>query len=117
ATTAVFITYDDCGCFYDHVPPPKGRGIRVPMVIASPYAKPGFTDSNVPSFSSMLAFPEHVFALPALSGRAGAAYDFSSSFDFGQAHVTQTKLGPRPLSQAERRYVERHRNTVTDDST
>jgi Phosphoesterase family len=30
ASTAIFITYDDCGCFYDHVTPPPGMGIRVP---------------------------------------------------------------------------------------
>src|SRR5439155_1658622 len=39
SSTAIFITYDDCGCFYDHVAPPAGLGIRVPMVIVSPYAK------------------------------------------------------------------------------
>src|SRR3954463_772260 len=31
-STAIFITYDDCGCFYDHVLPPAGQGVRVPMV-------------------------------------------------------------------------------------
>ena len=45
-STAIFITYDDCGCFYDEVSPPAGLGIRVPMVIVSPYARPGFTDSH-----------------------------------------------------------------------
>ena len=115
-STAVFITYDDCGCFYDHVPPPTGLGIRVPMVIASPYAKPGFTDSNAASFSSMLAFTEHVFGLTALSGRDAGAYDFASSFDFTQAHMAPTKLVQRPLTPAERRYIRRHRN-APDDST
>src|SRR4051812_9987992 len=51
SSTAIFITYDDCGCFYDHVPPrtnPDGtlQGLREPMVIVSPYAKHGATDSN-----------------------------------------------------------------------
>ena len=32
SSTAIFITYDECGCFYDHVPPPPGRGLRIPMV-------------------------------------------------------------------------------------
>src|SRR5207248_2494873 len=41
-STAIFIAYDDCGCFYDHVPPPSGLGIRVPVVVVSPYAKAGF---------------------------------------------------------------------------
>jgi hypothetical protein len=65
ANTAVFITYDDCGCFYDHVSPPKGLGIRVPMVIVSPYAKPGFTDSNVASFSRCSPSPSSVRPLAA----------------------------------------------------
>src|SRR5262249_39447149 len=44
SSTAIFITYDDCGCFYDHVaPPPSGnpdgtqQGLREPLVIVSPY--------------------------------------------------------------------------------
>ena len=117
ANTAVFITYDDCGCFYDHVSPPKGLGIRVPMVIVSPYAKPGFTDSNVASFSSMLAFTEHVFGLSPLTGRDAAAYEFSDAFDFGQAHTAETKLAQHPLDRAERRYVKKHRGKVTGYST
>jgi phospholipase C len=117
ASTAVFITYDDCGCFYDHVPPPKGLGIRVPMVIISPYAKQGFTDSNVASFSSMLAFTEHVFGLAPLSARDASAYDFSDSFDFDQAHTAPTKLSRHRLSEAERRYLREHRGAVDEDST
>src|SRR5262249_46859812 len=66
-TTAIFITYDDCGCFYDHVPPPPGLGIRVPMVIVSPYAVPGYTDSNDANMNSLLAFTEHQFGLAPLS--------------------------------------------------
>ena len=51
SSTAVFITYDDCGCFYDHVPPGSNadgskQGIRVPMVIVSPYAKRAGTDHH-----------------------------------------------------------------------
>jgi phospholipase C len=47
-STTIFITYDDCGCFYDHVPPPQPDwGIRVPMVIVSPYAERGGTDSGL----------------------------------------------------------------------
>src|SRR5262249_7179915 len=117
ASTAVFITYDDCGCFYDHVPPPEGLGIRVPMVIASPYAKPGFTDSNVASFSSMLAFTEHVFGLSPLSARDAGAYDFADSFDFGNARMAKTNLSRHRLSQRERRYLNQPRHAFDDDST
>ena len=60
-STAIFIVWDDCGCFYDQAPPgtnPDGtpQGPRVPLVIVSPYARAGFTDSTVASQPySMLA--------------------------------------------------------------
>src|SRR5207244_1405389 len=91
-STAIFITYDDCGCFYDHVPPPSNLGIRVPMVIVSPWAKPGYTDSNVASFASLLAFTEHTFGLAALTEADATAYDFRNSFEFGHRHGARTKL-------------------------
>jgi phospholipase C len=69
SSTAIFLTWDDCGCFYDHVAPPAGLGIRVPMIIISPYAIAGHTDSSVASFMSVLAYTEHTFGLPALSTR------------------------------------------------
>jgi hypothetical protein len=84
ASTAVFITYDDCGCFYDHVAPPAGLGIRVPMVIVSPYARPAFVDSNRASFASLLAFTEHTFGLSPLGASDANAYDYSNAFDFTQ---------------------------------
>ncbi len=84
-STAIFITYDDCGCFYDHVPPPSGVGIRVPMVIVSPYAKPGYTDSTEATFASMLAFTEHTFGLEPLTSADAAAYDYSGAFTFSGA--------------------------------
>jgi len=80
-STAIFITYDDCGCFYDHVPPPADLGIRVPMVIVSPYAVKG-TDHGVASLASLLAFTEHTFALAPLTTEDATAYDFSASFDY-----------------------------------
>jgi phospholipase C len=83
-STAVFILYDDCGCFYDHVAPPQGLGIRTPMVIVSPYARSGYVDSNQASIASMLAFTEHTFGFRPLSDRDGMAYDYSKSFDFNQ---------------------------------
>ena len=93
-STAIFITYDDCGCFYDHVVPPKGMGIRLPMVIVSPYAKPHFVDSNDASFASILAFTEHLYGLKALNKVDGNAYDYFNSFDF-----SQRPLPPIPLPQ------------------
>jgi phospholipase C len=85
--TAVFITYDDCGCFYDHVAPPEGLGIRTVMVMVSPWVKAGKTDSHVASIASMLAFTEHVFGLPALTRKDSTAYDFRHAFDYHQRPV------------------------------
>ncbi|CAN5171305.1 hypothetical protein BH20ACT24_BH20ACT24_01620 [soil metagenome] len=101
-STAIFITYDDCGCFYDHVPPPPYAGIRVPMVIVSPYARPGFTDSNVALFSSMLAFTEHTFGLAPLSTLDATAYDYSEAFDYSQAPRPPIPLDLKPLPKWER---------------
>ena len=99
-STAIFITYDDCGCFYDHVPPADGLGIRTPMVIVSPWARAGTVDSTQASIASMLAFTEHNFGLPPLNEHDAMAYDYRNSFDFSQAPVapvpmTRTKLSPR----------------------
>jgi phospholipase C len=45
-STVIIITWDDYGGFYDHVPPPAvdqfGYGPRVPALVISPYARPGF---------------------------------------------------------------------------
>ena len=108
-STAIFITYDDCGCFYDHVPPPNGWGIRAPMVIVSPYAKPGFTDSNEASFVSVLAFIEHNWGLAPLTDADAAAYDYSDSFDFTQLPVLRApRMVDRPIPEWELRWIAEH---------
>jgi phospholipase C len=108
STTAVFITYDDCGCFYDEVAPPAGMGLRTPMVIVSPYAKPGFTDSNIASTNSILAFIEHTFKLPALGTGDAEAYDFSQSFDFTQQPPPTPTMTHTTIPQSERRWLALH---------
>jgi phospholipase C len=113
ASTAIFITYDDCGCFSDHVPPPAGMGIRVPMVIVSPYAKAGYTDSNVASFASILAYVEHNFNLPSLGQADATSYDYSDSFDYSQTpNLTFKPLTRHPVPAASRQYVREHPPTA-----
>jgi phospholipase C len=107
-STAIFITYDDCGCFYDHVPPPKGMGVRVPMVIVSPYAKPRFVDSNDASFASVLAFTEHLYGLQSLNRVDRTAYDYFDSFDFGQQPLPPVALPQHPVAQSSQDYVAKH---------
>ena len=111
ASTAIFITYDDCGCQYDHVSPPNGWGVRVPIVIVSPYAKLGFSDSTPTTVAGVLAFAEHVYGLAALNSTDADAYDFvSGSFCFagmptctpaGQAPVKVPMRQPAPLTPAQ----------------
>jgi len=109
STTAIFVTWDDCGCFYDHVPPPPGLGVRVPMVIVSPYAIPGFTDSTVASFASLLAFTEHTFGLEPLSNDDATAYDYSGSFNYDQPpRLAPVHLASQPVPAASLRYIRAH---------
>jgi len=88
STTAIFITWDDFGGFYDHVPPPTddtfGLGIRVPFLIISPYAKIGYVSHTQYELSSVLKFIEERFGLPPLTTRDAAANDITDSFDFTQ---------------------------------
>ena len=64
-STAIFLSWDDWGGFYDHVQPPQvdelGYGIRVPALVISPYAKKGFVDRQILSFDSYLKFIEDDF--------------------------------------------------------
>jgi phospholipase C len=87
-STVVFLTYDDFGGFYDHVPPPQldafGLGPRVPLLIISPFAKPGYISHTVYEHSSILKFVETRYHLPALTARDGMASDMLDSFDFAQ---------------------------------
>ena len=72
ANTAIFITWDDWGGFYDHVAPPnvdrgdmvdpiEGYGLRVPGLLISPYANAGTIDDSVLSFDSYATFVEDLF--------------------------------------------------------
>lgn len=64
-STAIFLTWDDWGGFYDGVRPPTvdalGYGIRVPGLVISPYAKTGYVDHQTLSFDAYLKFIEQDF--------------------------------------------------------
>jgi phospholipase C len=87
-STVIFITYDDFGGFYDHVPPPQvdqdGLGPRVPLLIISPFAKRGYISHTLYEHSSMLKFIERRYRLRPLTARDAAASDMLDSFDFAQ---------------------------------
>ncbi|MBV8155939.1 MAG: phosphoesterase [Candidatus Eremiobacteraeota bacterium] len=75
--SAIVITWDDPGGFYDHVPPPDfeqcpdahpcGDGPRVPMILISPYARSGAIVHDAADTASVVKFAEATFDLPALS--------------------------------------------------
>jgi phospholipase C len=87
-STVVFLTWDDFGGFYDHVPPPSigidMLGPRVPLLIISPYARKGYISHTQYEFSSFLKFAEVRFGLQPLTDRDSKANDMLDSFDFNQ---------------------------------
>ena len=87
-SSAIVITWDDYGGWYDHVAPPQvdkyGFGFRVPALIISPFAKHGFVDHTLSSHSSTLKFIETVFNLPALGARDTNASNLLDAFNFAQ---------------------------------
>ncbi len=92
--TAMFVTWDDYGGYYDHVPPrqvdPFGFGMRVPLLTISSYARDGMVDHHPGEFSSVLRFIEDNWGLTQLTHRDRDAKNLSYNFDFTQ--------GPRPPS-------------------
>lgn len=103
-STAIFLTWDDWGGFYDHVNPPvadgNGYGLRVPGLVISPYAKKGNIDHQVLSHDAYIKFIEDDFLNgqrldPATDGRPDPRPgvretnpllgDLAKDFDFNQA--------------------------------
>lgn len=85
-STAVFVTWDDFGGFYDHVPPPHvdfmGLGPRVPLLVVSPWAKEGYVDSTTYSPESVLKLIEKLHGLKPLTRRDARANNMLAAFDF-----------------------------------
>jgi phospholipase C len=121
-TTAIFLTWDDWGGFYDHVVPPvvdeNGLGLRVPGMVISPYAKRRAIDSQTLSFDSYLKLIEDRFLGgarldPATDGRPDPRPtvretlpilgDITWAFDFTQSPrrpVILPTVSPTPIRSA-----------------
>jgi hypothetical protein len=95
-STAIFVTWDDFGGWYDHVPPPQvdgiGLGPRVPLLVISPWAKPGYISSRQGEFASFDKFIEKVFGLPSLGQRDSLASTASLMDYFNFTQTPNPKL-------------------------
>jgi phospholipase C len=120
-SSAMFLTYDEHGGYYDHVAPPPAPkpdniapmlkpgdtpgafdryGIRVPAIVVSPYAKPHFVSHTVYDHTSILRFIETRFGLPALTKRDKAANPMLGMFDFTKVSNPNPTLPAAPLDPA-----------------
>jgi phospholipase C len=87
-STAILISWDDWGGWYDSVPPPAvddmGLGFRVPLIVVSPWARHGYVSHHQHEFASFLKLTEEVFSLPSLNTRDAISDDLSDCFDLTQ---------------------------------
>jgi phospholipase C len=96
--TAIIITWDDWGGWYDHVAPrvinSYEYGFRVPLIVVSPYARQGYVSHVTHDFGSILKFIEEIYFLPSLGYADERADDLSDCFDFRQHNVFKTIKAP-----------------------
>ena len=102
-STAIFVTWDEWGGTYDPVKPPKvdalGLGVRVPMLVISPWANRGMIDHEVGEFSSPHKFIADNFGLQHLSDRVRQTHNFEHVFDFRRPKARLLAPDPLPLLQ------------------
>ena len=118
-STAIFVSWDDWGGFYDHVVPPavdgNGYGLRVPGLVISPYARRGFIDNQTLSTDAYLKFIEDDFLGgarldPATDGRPDRRPDvredepvlgnLAADFNFDQAPSAPLLLPTNPRTDS-----------------
>jgi phospholipase C len=101
-STAIVVTWDDWGGWYDHVRPPGtqqfgGLGFRVPMIVISPFARKNYITHKPYEFGTIIKFVEDNWGLPRLGTTdVRAASMLDDVFDFTQA--------PRPFSTIQAKY-------------
>ena len=88
-STAIVILWDDWGGYYDNVPPPQldytSLGMRVPMIVISPYARQHYVSKTQYEFGSVLKFIEQNFGTASLGSTDVRANSIGDIFDFNQS--------------------------------
>ncbi len=98
ANTAIIITWDDWGGWYDHVAPKVVNdgvswgsgyvyGFRVPLIVGGPYAKAAYISHDTHDFGSILKYIETTFNLPSLGYADAPADDLSDCFNLTQSPI------------------------------
>lgn len=114
--TAIFLTWDDWGGFYDHVEPPvvdeNGWGLRVPSLVISPWAKPDHISHQTLSYDAYLKLIEDRFlagerldpqtsgwpdSRPTVREAVEILGDLAKDFDFSQDPLPPLPLDPWPF--------------------
>ena len=114
--TAIFLTWDDWGGFYDHVEPPvvdeNGWGLRVPSLLISPWAKEGHISHQTLSYDAFLKLIEDRFlsgerldpqtsgwpdSRPTVREEVGILGDLAMDFDFSQDPIPPLPIDPWPF--------------------
>jgi phospholipase C len=90
-STAIVIVWDDWGGLYDNLNPPQlgygGLGFRVPAIIVSPYAKPGYISKTQYEFGSILKYIEQNWQLKPLDRTDKRATSIADCFDYSQRPI------------------------------
>lgn len=98
--TAIFITWDDWGGWFDHVAPPiinsYEYGFRVPLIVVSPYAKPAYVSHYTHDFGSIVQFIEHTYNLGSLGYADATSNNLSDCFNYKQTPLV-FKTIPAPV--------------------
>jgi phospholipase C len=109
-STAIIVTWDDFGGFFDPVPPAffddqGGLGFRVPMLVISPYVKPHTVSTTQYEFASILVFVEDNFGLgrmgtPSFPNNDSRAASMADMFDFTMKNPRKFKTIPTALTKS-----------------
>ncbi len=139
SSTALFLTYDEHGGYFDHVPPPHATppdniapilqpgdepggfdryGVRVPAAVISPFSRPHYVSHVVNDHTSILKFISTRFNLPPLTWRVAAANPMLEFFDFDHPAFSRPPYIPiaRIDPAAYLKCLQQQRSTATEQA-